>query len=545
MSNVEATYLSRPITGSESSESLENQDLMNVNFVPIPQQYSLTTYPLHALPVQSVPVPTQPPYYTSNLIPTEPFELGEEVVPSFKKSVAQQVSWMGPVKTTEFTTGGAYSGGSAFTTRLATESASCTSSAFNVTNNFAVSKAIVSSTTPLEIQEETMVTVNQETGVLANKGDLVNWSGPIPLDDYPINVDPNPEVIHKMSNQQLLYVQELAVRYLKPPTPSPPGDLIIKEEKSVMPPQAPPLVIRQKPVMPVDPDTLVIREAPPKFLGQVETKVIKIPGKRLPPMPRKLIIERLPVMPPKPQSTLVERWLQYKQLKRKVIFQKSSQSEKCFEKVKNLIIEWDTPKVSVKKEFRDLGVFSCNPREYVAQFGSCYSFDQLPDFAKELKAPAGHKFAAYTDTLRYELEGDLFALAFIDLDKEGLSEYKDYLTGLKSQIKSTEWGTSNTITCSHVKKSKGQITQAPIAGVSCQGTQSSQLTLMETFNTAVKDSCGRISFTEAKRILAKLNERFGRQYDERQAVRFIKYLDINNVGSLDFEQFKTAIYNSI
>lgn len=41
--------------------------------------------------------------------------------------------------------------------------------------------------------------------------------------DYPINTDPNPEVIVRPNTQRLTYKQDIAVRYLKPATPPPPG----------------------------------------------------------------------------------------------------------------------------------------------------------------------------------------------------------------------------------------------------------------------------------------------------------------------------------
>lgn len=47
---------------------------------------------------------------------------------------------------------------------------------------------------------------------------------------YPINVDPQPQIVHRRSEQKLQYTQEVAVRYLKPSTPQPPGDIIIKYE---------------------------------------------------------------------------------------------------------------------------------------------------------------------------------------------------------------------------------------------------------------------------------------------------------------------------
>ena len=41
--------------------------------------------------------------------------------------------------------------------------------------------------------------------------------------NYPINVDANPELIVRPNTQRVTYTQDIAVRYLKPATPPPPG----------------------------------------------------------------------------------------------------------------------------------------------------------------------------------------------------------------------------------------------------------------------------------------------------------------------------------
>lgn len=51
----------------------------------------------------------------------------------------------------------------------------------------------------------------------------------MPITEYTINQDAQPEVITKRSNQQLVYQQEVAIRYLRPPTPPPPGEILINQ----------------------------------------------------------------------------------------------------------------------------------------------------------------------------------------------------------------------------------------------------------------------------------------------------------------------------
>lgn len=55
----------------------------------------------------------------------------------------------------------------------------------------------------------------------------------------------------------------------------------------------------------------------------------------------------------------------------------------------------------------------------------------MPAIAQNLKPPSGTIFAANEPPKYYvpRLVGDLDALARIDLDREGLSEYKDQLQG--------------------------------------------------------------------------------------------------------------------
>jgi hypothetical protein len=208
------------------------------------------------------------------------------------------------------------------------------------------------STIPLDINDQSTteeITVNGERGILLNKNEISNWRGLIPLSQYSINDDPNPEIIRKHTDQKLTYHQEVAIRYLRPPTPPPPGEILIQQENNTFTPPAPPLVIRQQPPRPTTPPPLVVREAPPPPPPPIGRKVITISGKSIPPPPRKVIIERLPPLPTKPQSVIIERWLPYKQIKRKVIYSKAggAQSDAVVVKPKNVIIQWEPPKVQV------------------------------------------------------------------------------------------------------------------------------------------------------------------------------------------------------
>lgn len=176
----------------------------------------------------------------------------------------------------------------------------------------------------------------------------------------------------------------------------------------------------------------MIREAPPQPPNQVGRKVITISGKRLPPPPRKVIIERLAPLPAKPQSVIVERWLPYAQTKRRVIFQRSNQVDPVIVKPRNVIVQWEAPRVNIRREIKYLGVIRANPAEYVQRYGSSLkNASEMPDYVNGIKTPEGLVLAAnYRYNTVHELEGDLQALRLIDLDREGLAEYRSYLSKL-------------------------------------------------------------------------------------------------------------------
>lgn len=183
-----------------------------------------------------------------------------------------------------------------------------------------VEQAILSAADPIEINEVEKVNVNGVSGILANKAEIESWKGNLPIDQYKLNQDPNPQVIKKKPSQKLHYKQEVAVRYLKPPAPEKPGDLIIVQEPDKQLPPPPPLVVRQQPPLPRTPEPLIIREAPPRTPPTIPQQVIHIPGKVIPASERKLVVEKLPEIPSKPQPIIIERWLPYGDVKRKVIY---------------------------------------------------------------------------------------------------------------------------------------------------------------------------------------------------------------------------------
>ena len=234
--------------------------------------------------------------------------------------------------------------------------------------------------------------------------------------------------MNKRPSQQIEFVQEMGIRYLKPPTPAPPGEILIRQSPNVLTGPAPPLIIRQPPLRPHTPEPLVIREAPPQPPPHLGPKHISIPGKRIPPPPRKVVIEKFEELPAKPQNILVERWLPYIPQKRRVIFQAAPQ-DPIVVKPKNIIVQWAAPKTVVRREVKYLGVVRADPATYINQYGSSIrQSTQLPDIVNQINTPNNLVLAANVEySGLHELEGDLHALNLVDLDKVGLGQYKNHL----------------------------------------------------------------------------------------------------------------------
>lgn len=59
-----------------------------------------------------------------------------------------------------------------------------------------------------------------------------------------INQDEDPIIISKPNAQNVVYKQQVNIRYLQPPTPPPPAPIIIREKQMSPPPRQPPIIIR-------------------------------------------------------------------------------------------------------------------------------------------------------------------------------------------------------------------------------------------------------------------------------------------------------------
>ena len=334
--------------------------------------------------------------------------------------------------------------------------------------------------------------------------------------DYLLDETSNSELFTKEIEQSLDYMQELAARYLRPPTP-PPVDRVIQQEMNLFGPPSPPLIIRQQSPRPIRPYPLVIRESPPKpNLGR---KIITVSSKRMPPVPKK-VLGQLATLPTKSRSVITGKGMPYTRTKPKVVYRDNFLPDLVVAERKNTNIQWDASKVELRKEFKYLGMLNANPIEYVNTYGTALkSSTDLPAYVHEIKLP--HAFAADYCS-KYELEGDIHVA---DLRKRSLDEYA------KSSI------LLNRLETDTVKVVMA--TASVYAAVSdfLEGTLEKMFKILDT------SSQGVIDVEEALRIFVRINSRLGKRHDINEVEHIFKTLDINSDFKLNLDEFKKAFVN--
>jgi len=289
---------------------------------------------------------------------------------------------------------------------------------------------ILNASRPVRTSETEMLTVLGQQGVWLNKREVDSWRGDLHINQYRINEDNHPKVIHKKSDRKLDYIQELRVKYLKPQAPPRHGDIIVEEEADRQAGPAPPVIIRQECCRPVTPEPLVLREEPPQAPQPEGTKHIRLPGKCLPPPARKVIVERMAPAPQKPQNIRVERWLPFENTERRVIYKKAQPVQRQADS-RNVVIQWDAPQVEVHQKTEHLGVTRMNTEEYRHKYGhQLKKASEFPSEIRHLRAPTSDVGTLWADSKHgptVKLVGDLHALALVDLEREGLGQYRDQL----------------------------------------------------------------------------------------------------------------------
>ena len=101
-------------------------------------------------------------------------------------------------------------------------------------------------------------------------------------------------------------------------------------------------------------------------------------------------------------------------------------------KPRNVIVQWEAPNVNIRQEVKYLGVVRANPVDYVEKYGdSLKPSNDLPVIVNQIQTPEGIVLAAdHVAKKVYDLEGDIQGLSLVDLDKEGLTEYRNQLKKL-------------------------------------------------------------------------------------------------------------------
>ncbi len=68
--------------------------------------------------------------------------------------------------------------------------------------------------------------------------------------------------------------------------------------------------------------------------------------------------------------------------------------------------------------------------------------------------------------------------------------------------------------------------------------------LNQVLDSAQVRTKNRITFNEAKSILAQLNQRMNRIYDDEKVERFLKQIRLTRDQSIDLEKFRNSVLNS-
>jgi hypothetical protein len=185
-------------------------------------------------------------------------------------------------------------------------------------------------------------------------------------------------------------------------------------------------------------------------------------------------------------------------------------------------VQWEAPSVQIKKEVKYLGTIRANPADYVQRYGATLkTAREMPEFVTEIKPPSGIVLAAdYTYNKVHELEGELEALRLVDLDREGLGEYREQLERLSIRYSGSASASTTLISSSYGSNFNSVVN--------------------EIFASIDRDRNGYVSVQEAQSLLLRLNSRLGRSYGENEARDFFRRLDRNGDGQISIQEFRAA-----
>ncbi len=154
--------------------------------------------------------------------------------------------------------------------------------------------------------------------------------------------------------------------------------------------------------------------------------------------------------------------------------------------------------------------------------------NQLPDFVLDIKTPSGigQLASEFKQSSVYELEGELEGLKHIDLDKEGLSEYRSQLTRL------------GLISDSSASSASGLTTTCDTSSA-VSATTSSAL-VQQIFRQLDSGGFNSITINEANSIFLRINSRLGRHCTDKEVNKFFNKLKFNIYDCIDLVEFRRA-----
>ena len=131
-------------------------------------------------------------------------------------------------------------------------------------------------TTEYNFKSASFTNFDENCANLIKIDDDLTVAGIDSLSSNTINQDPDPIHIMKPNTQNVVYKQQVNIRYLQPPTPPPPAPIIIREKQLPTPLSQPPIIIRQMAPAPPTPVPLIIREKAPTPPEASEPTIIEV-----------------------------------------------------------------------------------------------------------------------------------------------------------------------------------------------------------------------------------------------------------------------------
>ena len=225
-----------------------------------------------------------------------------------------------------------------------------------------------------------------------------------------------------------------------------------------------------------------------------------------------------------------------------------------------------------------MGIIRANPIEYIERYGpNLKSHNQLPEYVLDIKNPQGIELAAESKKeIKFELTGDLDALSLIDLEKEGLGMYKDFLknSGILSarpgmppnypnqettefnpveyfnQRQQLKSAASSFVGSNYNSELSTVINVDPKLETNTVSPNLVESNLAEALESSIEqifrlvdfNNTGRINAEDAEKTLLRLNSRLKRSYSEEEISKFFSTLHIVD-GSIDMNEFKRAFLN--